>query len=103
LSDRLRDAGEVAVSQPSVYRVWKNAGRLDRWTRAPCKKGAGFDQPTHCMRTDAPTPYTDSIRPTRSGAAGIGGTAPDAAVRKAYWRCFFQRSEFSRTLRVCRE
>lgn len=41
------DAGEVAVSPASVYRVLKAAGRLDRWTRTPSKKGMGFDQPTH--------------------------------------------------------
>ena len=43
----LLDAGEVAVSPASVYRVLKAAGRLDRWTRTPSKKGTGFDQPAH--------------------------------------------------------
>ena len=42
----LLDAGDVAVSPTSGYRVLKNAGRLDRWTRTPSKKGTGFDQPT---------------------------------------------------------
>ncbi|MCO4098179.1 MAG: IS3 family transposase [Gemmatimonas sp.] len=46
LADMLLDAGEVAVSPSSVYRVLKVAGRLDRWTRTPSKKGTGFDQPT---------------------------------------------------------
>ncbi len=36
----------IAVSPTSVYRVLKGAGRLDRWTRTPSKKGTGFDQPT---------------------------------------------------------
>ncbi len=40
------DAGTVAVSPTSVYRVLKAAGRLDRWTRTPSKKGTGFEQPT---------------------------------------------------------
>lgn len=47
LSYMLLDSGEVAVSPSSVYRVLKHAGRLDRWTRTPSKKGTGFDQPTH--------------------------------------------------------
>ena len=40
------DAGDVAVSPTSVYRVLKAAGRLNRWTRRPSKKGTGFDQPS---------------------------------------------------------
>lgn len=47
LTYMMLDAGEVAVSPSSVYRVLKAAGRLDRWTRTPSKKGTGFDQPTH--------------------------------------------------------
>ena len=46
LTYMLLDAGEVAVSPSSVYRVLKAAGRLDRWTRTPSKKGTGFEQPT---------------------------------------------------------
>ena len=46
LTYMMLDAGEVAVSPSSVYRVLKAAGRLDRWTRTPSKKGTGFDQPT---------------------------------------------------------
>ncbi len=40
------DAAVVAVSPTSVYRVLKDAGRLDRWTRTPSKQGTGFVQPT---------------------------------------------------------
>jgi transposase InsO family protein len=47
LTYMLLDAGEVAVSPASVYRVLKAAGRLDRWTRTPSKKGTGFEQPTY--------------------------------------------------------
>ena len=47
LTYMLLDAGDVAVSPSSVYRVLQGAGRLDRWTRTPSKKGTGFDQPTH--------------------------------------------------------
>jgi len=39
------DQGVVAVSPATVYRVLKKAGRLDRWKRAPSKKGTGFHQP----------------------------------------------------------
>lgn len=46
LTYMMLDADEVAVSPASVYRVLKAAGRLDRWTRTPSKKGTGFDQPT---------------------------------------------------------
>ena len=49
LTYMLLDAGEVAVSPSSVYRVLKAAGRLDRWTRTPSKKGTGFEQPTHAQ------------------------------------------------------
>ena len=39
------DAGVVAVSPSSVYRVLRAAGRLDRWNPKPSRKGAGFHQP----------------------------------------------------------
>jgi transposase InsO family protein len=39
------DDDVVAVSPTSVYRVLKNAGRLDRHRWAPSKKGTGFVQP----------------------------------------------------------
>jgi len=39
------DDDVVAVSPTSVYRVLKNAGRLDRHRWAPSKKGKGFVQP----------------------------------------------------------
>ena len=41
------DAGNVAVSPSSVYRVLHAAGVPGRWTRTPSKKGAGFEQPTY--------------------------------------------------------
>ena len=47
LTYMLLDAGDIAVSPSSVYRVLKTAGRLASWTRPPSKKGTGFDQPTH--------------------------------------------------------
>ena len=46
LTYMLLDAGDIAVSPTSVYRVLKAAGRLDRWSRTPSKKGSGFEQPT---------------------------------------------------------
>lgn len=39
------DDDVVAVSPTSVYRVLKRAGRLDRQSSAPSKKGTGFVQP----------------------------------------------------------
>ena len=42
----LLDAGEVAVSPASAYRVLKVAGRLDRCTRRPFKRRTRFEQPT---------------------------------------------------------
>lgn len=39
------DDDVVAVSPSSVYRVLKTAGRLDRRSFAPSKKGTGFEQP----------------------------------------------------------
>lgn len=41
----LLDAGVVAVSPSSTYRVLKKAGLLDQWNREPSKKGTGFVQP----------------------------------------------------------
>jgi transposase InsO family protein len=39
---------DVAAAAPStVYRVLKKAGRLDRWSPKPTKKGTGFHQPDH--------------------------------------------------------
>jgi hypothetical protein len=35
----------VAVSPASVYRVLKEHGRLDRFSRKPSRKGQGFEQP----------------------------------------------------------
>jgi len=40
------DRDLVAVSPSSVYRVLKEAGRLQRWNREPSKKGTGFEQPS---------------------------------------------------------
>lgn len=39
------DADIVAVSPSSVYRVLKQAGLLQSWSRQPSKKGTGFHQP----------------------------------------------------------
>ena len=39
------DADLVAVSPASVYRVLKQAGLLQTWSRPPSKKGTGFHQP----------------------------------------------------------
>jgi transposase InsO family protein len=39
------DAGVVAVSPSSVYRVLQEAGLLRRWNGQPSKKGTGFQQP----------------------------------------------------------
>ena len=39
------DANVVAVSPATVYRVLRAAGVLDRWNRAPSRKGMGFVQP----------------------------------------------------------
>jgi len=39
------DRDIVAVSPSSVYRVLKKAGRIQRWSRKPSRKGTGFDQP----------------------------------------------------------
>jgi putative transposase len=45
LTFMMLDEDVVAVSPTSVYRVLKNAGRLDRHRWAPSKKGSGFVQP----------------------------------------------------------
>ncbi len=39
------DEDEVAVSPSSIYRVLKEAGRLNKWAKKPSKKGTGFHQP----------------------------------------------------------
>jgi len=39
------DAGVVAVSPSSVYRVLKEAGLLRKWNRKPSSKGTGFKGP----------------------------------------------------------
>lgn len=45
LSFMMLDAGVVAVSPSTVYRVLKEAGQLSRPAGAPSKKGDGFEQP----------------------------------------------------------
>jgi transposase InsO family protein len=45
LTFMMLDADVAAVSPSSVYRVLKNAGRLDRNRFSPSKKGTGFEQP----------------------------------------------------------
>jgi len=45
LAFMMLDDDVVAVSPSSVYRVLKQAGRLDRRSWAPSKKGTGFVQP----------------------------------------------------------
>ena len=45
LTYMMLDQDIVAVSPSSVYRVLRNNGRLDRWNRAPSRKGKGFGQP----------------------------------------------------------
>lgn len=45
LAFQMLDDDIVAVSPSSVYRVLKAAGRLDRHTSTPSKKGTGFVQP----------------------------------------------------------
>ncbi len=45
LTYMMMDADRVAVSPSSVYRVLKNAGKLQRWNGKPSKKGTGFQQP----------------------------------------------------------
>ncbi len=45
LTFMMLDADVVAVSPATVYRVLKNAGRLDNRRWAPSKKGTGFVQP----------------------------------------------------------
>jgi transposase InsO family protein len=39
------DAGIVAVSPTSVWRVLGQAGLLSKWNGKPSKKGTGFEQP----------------------------------------------------------
>ncbi len=47
LTFMMLDDDVVAVSPSSVYRVLKQAGRLDRKWQLPSKKGTGFVQPLH--------------------------------------------------------
>jgi transposase InsO family protein len=42
----MMDEGIVAVSSATVYRVLRQADRLNRWDRKPSTKGDDFDQPT---------------------------------------------------------
>lgn len=42
----MMDAGLVAVSPSTVYRVLAGADAMRRWNRKPSRKGQGFDQPT---------------------------------------------------------
>jgi transposase InsO family protein len=41
----MMDAGLVAASPASVYRVLSQAGLLARWNRSPSRKGTGFQPP----------------------------------------------------------
>lgn len=45
LTFMMLDAGLVAVSPSSVWRVLGKAGLLKRWNGKPSKKGTGFEQP----------------------------------------------------------
>lgn len=45
LAYMMLDEDVVAVSPSSVYRVLKEAGRLNRWAKTPSSKGTGFQQP----------------------------------------------------------
>jgi len=45
LTFMMLDDDVVAVSPATTYRVLSRAGRLDRWSRTPSKKGTGFVQP----------------------------------------------------------
>lgn len=45
LTYMMMDADVVAVSPSSVFRVLRDAGRLQRWSVKPSKKGTGFEQP----------------------------------------------------------
>jgi len=45
LTYMMLDAGVVAVSPATVYRVLKAAGALQRWNWKPSRKGTGFVQP----------------------------------------------------------
>ena len=45
LTFMILDAGIVAVSPTSVWRVLGQAGLLSKWNSKPSKKGAGFEQP----------------------------------------------------------
>lgn len=45
LAFMMLDANVVAVSPSSVYRVLKQAGRLEGWNRKPSRKGTGFEHP----------------------------------------------------------
>jgi transposase InsO family protein len=45
LAYMMLDAGAVAVSPATVYRVLHEAGRLKRWNQPPSAKGRGFVQP----------------------------------------------------------
>lgn len=45
LAFMMLDANIVAVSPSSVYRVLKQAGRIERFNGKPSRKGSGFQQP----------------------------------------------------------
>lgn len=74
LTFMMLDDDIVAVSPSSVYRVLRNAGRLDRNRWAPSKKGTGFVQPDgphkhwhgslkqECIRPACPATIEDARR-----------------------------------------
>lgn len=45
LTYMMLDQDVAAASPSSVYRVLSKAGRLQRWSRTPSRKGTGFEQP----------------------------------------------------------
>ena len=45
LAFMMLDAGVVAVSPSTVYRVLKERGRIDSFSREPSRRGTGFQQP----------------------------------------------------------
>ncbi|MCA9527104.1 MAG: IS3 family transposase [Myxococcales bacterium] len=46
LAYMMLDADVVAASPSTIYRALRDAGRLDRWSPPPSRKGTGFTQPS---------------------------------------------------------
>lgn len=86
LAFMMLDQDVAAASPSSVYRVLKAAGRLDRRSWAPSRKGTGFVQPLAPISTGASISPI-STWPARSSTCALCSTVTVATPGRRIERC----------------